>query len=482
MSNKVLFIYQAIDKYSAVGRAIAKATNDIRASFTSAQSAVKRYSDKLNESAKITRKFGKSMSDVGGAMTAKITLPLAAIGTAALIQSAKMETLNVSFETMLGSAEKGKKLMAELVAFSASTPFELPGIAKASKMLLGFGVQAKDQVKTLTQIGDVAAGVSTPLGELGLIYGQVLAKGKFQGEELLQLAERGIPIVAELVKLSGKSKEEIQELASKGQITAKDFQVAFASMSKEGGMFFNMMAKQSKTMSGLFSTLKDNIGLTTSDLGTFLTEQFKLKDILADIITKVGDFRKRFKVFTENHPKLAKLIVILAGLLAILGPILLIIGQLIIAFAALQFALAFLGTTFAAISLPILAVLALMALMATSAVMVITNWEDMVGGFKLLMTDVSEYWSRTWDTMINKVKSFILDIRIKFQEIKNSFKEFKDGALDVLSFGGSFDIFGSSKTDINVNLNAPKGAISSVQSTSSGKGPNMNIGLNMVTQ
>lgn len=483
MANKVLFIFQAIDRYSGVGAKIARAQKGLNTTIGMGVGQLKAYTRQMDFSSKKVREFGRNVSDLGTELTAKLTLPLIGLGTASVMQAAKLETLGVSFEVLLQSADKAKQHMADLVKFSAETPFEMDGIAKTSKMLLGFGVQQKDQINILRQVGDVAAGVSVPMSELGLIYGQVLAIGKLQGTELLQLQERGIPIIKEFMKLSGKSEKQVRDLVSKGAITAKDFQIAFESMTKSGGMFNNMMAKQSQTLAGLGSTLKDEMASALADIGQFIVKEFELKKVTEELIKTVGKMRDGFKKFIKEHPILAKLVLLFLAFLAALGPILIVVGQLVIAFAALKFALGILGVTIMSITLPILAVLALVALLATAAWMVYKNWDDMVAGFKLLMGDIGDWFKGLWEAMANQVGRFTDMVNRKFEALKQKFINFKEKIKDIMfaiTFGGKLNIFGSSSSDVNVTLNAPPGVIQDVQTSSKGFSPGFGLGVNMV--
>ena len=64
------------------------------------------------------------------------------VGFAALKEAAKIEQLEIKFETLTGSAEKSKKIIKDLIDFAKKTPFQLVGISQASAKLLAFGVTA----------------------------------------------------------------------------------------------------------------------------------------------------------------------------------------------------------------------------------------------------------------------------------------------------------------------------------------------------
>jgi len=204
-----------------------------------------------------SEKLGKTFGAMAGAAGAGAALfALTRLGGAALDAALDFEQTKVSFETMLGSAAEATKLLKDLEEFSLVTPFTPDEIINTSKKLLGFGVVAEDQIGVISRLGDVAAGMNIPLGDLAQIFGKTFTKGKVQAEELNQMAERGIPIIKVLSQVMGEAEEDIFKLASEGAIGFKEVDEAFTLMTTSGGTFNEMMAKQSKTGRGLLSTLQ----------------------------------------------------------------------------------------------------------------------------------------------------------------------------------------------------------------------------------
>lgn len=185
----------------------------------------------------------------------------------AVSQAAKFEQINTQFEVLIGNAQDSKKALEELKDFSASTPFQFEEIAKAGQQLLGFGFAADELRPKLEEIGNVAAAVGKPIDEIGLIFGQVSAAGKLTGERLLQFQERAIPIGPAIAKTLGVSESAVKKLVSEGAVSFATFEKAFASLSQKGGVAFGALDKQSQTVSGQFSTLKDNVSLLVADFG-----------------------------------------------------------------------------------------------------------------------------------------------------------------------------------------------------------------------
>lgn len=168
---------------------------------------------------------------------------------------ANAETTRLTFQTMLGSIERGDAMMARLDRFSNSTPYSGDQVNRAAKTLMAFGVKAGNVEETLRAIGDVAAGSGkdfNALSALSAIYGKVFAKGKADSEALNQMIDAGIPIVEMLGEEFGVSGAQIYEMASKGEISAAAIQRAFQKMSGKGGVYAGMMEKMSGTITGLW--------------------------------------------------------------------------------------------------------------------------------------------------------------------------------------------------------------------------------------
>ena len=184
-----------------------------------------------------------------------------------LNEAGKQEQTNVAFNTLLGSAELAQKTIAELQAFAAKTPFTLPGIEMNAKQLLGMGIEVDRLVPTLKALGDVSAGLSVPLERLALNFGQIKAQGKLTGRELRDFAVAGVPLLDVLSKQFGKTKEEVQDLVSSGQVGFEDVEKAFIAMTSTGGRFNDLMMAQSKTLFGLLSNAEDFVILFMRGLG-----------------------------------------------------------------------------------------------------------------------------------------------------------------------------------------------------------------------
>ena len=215
----------------------------------------------------------------------------------------QFQQLEIAFGTMLKSKEKANALMAQMTDLAAKTPFGLQEVSEGAKRLLAFQVPAEEVTETLRRMGDVAAGLGVPMGQLIHVYGQVKAQGKLMTNDLYQFMNAGIPIIAELSKVVGKSETEIKDMVSAGKIGFAEVQAVIKGMTDEGGLFYNLMAEQSKTLSGQLSNLEDNFANVLNEIGK------ATEGIASGAISSVA-------FLVENYQTLGKVI---AGLIATYG-------------------------------------------------------------------------------------------------------------------------------------------------------------------
>ena len=236
---------------------VIKARDQASATLSNLQNNIEKNSDSIKKLAVVS-------TGVFAAVTGTVLKSVAVFS--------RFEQAEVAFESMLGSAEKAKKMIAELAEFSAKTPFQFEDIIQATRTLLAFGVSSSEVNNKLQYLGDIAAGAQVPLAELAQIFGKVQTKGKAMTEEILQMSERGIPVIDALAKEFGVSKEAIFKMAEQGKLTATVVEKALKGMTTEGGIFANQMVKQSETIMGRWSTLKDVTTLSFSALGSVFSD------------------------------------------------------------------------------------------------------------------------------------------------------------------------------------------------------------------
>jgi tape measure domain-containing protein len=190
-------------------------------------------------------------------------------------KTAELESQTRSLQVLTGSAEKAGQIIKELQQLGAVTPFTSTELIDSAKRLQAFGVEADKVVETTRRLADVSGATGAELQGLVTAYGQVQAKGRLQGEELLQFQERGVALQQELRKMYALSGDEFQKALSKGRISAEAVEVAIKRLTDVGGKYANGAIAQSDTLAGKFSTLQDGIESLARDIGTKLAPALK---------------------------------------------------------------------------------------------------------------------------------------------------------------------------------------------------------------
>lgn len=218
----------------------------------------------------------------------------------------EMQQLEVAYRTMLGSKELADKLLSDSINLAATTPFDLQSVAGGTKQLLAYGFAAEDITRNIVMLGNVASGVSAPLNDILYLYGTLKAQGVAMTKDIMQFANRGIPIYEELSKVLKVSTSEVREYVSSGKVGFKEVEQAFIGMTSAGGKFNNLMSEQSKTISGQISNLGDAIYQMFNDIGkssegvigntieglTYLVENYKkVGRAVAELIAIYGTYR-----------------------------------------------------------------------------------------------------------------------------------------------------------------------------------------------
>lgn len=201
--------------------------------------------------------------------------------------SATVEQLQMSFEVLIGSASGAADMMERLRDFAARTPFQIEGIAQATKMLLNAGVASEDMVQMLTMIGNAASGAGISIERVANVMSQVKQAGKLTGQDSLQFTQAGIKLMEGLRNVTGMTDAEIMKMREQGKITYDMTLQALRSIYGEGGKLGGMMERQSQTLGGLWTTWKDAVFALSKEFGDFIVQNFNLKDGLKGMIDVV---------------------------------------------------------------------------------------------------------------------------------------------------------------------------------------------------
>jgi tape measure domain-containing protein len=228
-----------------------------------------------------------------------------AAGALGLKTAAGFEQAHVGFTTMLGSGKKADAFIQDMSKFAAQTPFAFPDLVTASQRMLAMGFAAKDVKPTLTAVGDAVAamgGGKEQIDQVTMALGQMQAKGKVAGDEVLQLTEAGIPVLKILAAQYHVSTGKMQEMITKGKVLSSDAIPKLVEGMEHGTKatkaFGGMMAQQSKTLVGQWSNLQDTV---TTGLA-HVVEPFMpmIKQATSSVTTFMSGALTRLATYTKN--------------------------------------------------------------------------------------------------------------------------------------------------------------------------------------
>lgn len=256
----------------------------------------------VTNTSKEIEKNGLGIEDMFNKMTKAAAAFGAGFTAKELIQNiiqarGEIQQLEVAFTTMLGSGEKANVLMAQLIETAVKTPFELRDVADGARQLLAYGFAAEDVNQTLIRLGDIAAGLSIPLGDLIYVYGTTMTQGRLYTRDLIQFTTRGIPMIDELAKQLGVAKSEVQGLIEAGRVGFPEVQKVIESLTNEGGKFGGLMEAQSKTITGQISNIKDSFFIMLNDIGK--ANEGIINDALSGVSYLIGNYETVGKTLLE---------------------------------------------------------------------------------------------------------------------------------------------------------------------------------------
>jgi tape measure domain-containing protein len=196
---------------------------------------------------------------------------------------------NLSRTDALAQASvKTKELIDWTQKLGIMSPFSQDDIAHAFQMAkaLGFNIdESKRLTQTVTDWASATGKSGDQMQRIILALGQMAAKGKVAGGEVMQLTEAGIPMTQILAKAFGKTTAEIVKMQEAGLIPAKDAILAVSnSLDKDYG---GAAQRASGSMDGLLNSLQD---LTTVSLREFFTGTFQaIQPYMNDFVNTMTD-------------------------------------------------------------------------------------------------------------------------------------------------------------------------------------------------
>ena len=255
----------------------------------------------INNFSQDVRKSGTSIEEVFANMNSNLSMIGKTVAAAFTFNAAKnfmqqcidvrkqIQSLSVSFETLLQSKTKADKLISEIRQYAASTPMDVSTLAQGAQTMLGFNIEAEKVMPLLKAIGDISMGDAQKFGSLSLAFSQMSATGKLMGQDLLQMINAGFNPLVQIAEQTGKTVGELKEEMSQGKISVEDVTNAYLSAAGAGGKFNGMLENQAKGIAGSYAYLRGAVADMMNDIGA------SLQDTVSSGATMAAELVKNYK-------------------------------------------------------------------------------------------------------------------------------------------------------------------------------------------
>lgn len=260
--------------------ATASGFSKTRAGLQSISTQLEKFRNEAKLVAAAIFTFQEAIRPAFGALQSQIT---------GLIQSGReFETLRAQFSGLLGSIEAGEEAIAWVDRFAEGVPFQTSQVAEAFVKLKAFGLDPTNgSLRALTNQASLLGGSQETLEGIILAVGQAWAKQKLQGEEALQLLERGVPVWDLLSEATGKSAVELQELSKKGELGRESIALLLREIDKFAA---GASEKQLGTLGGQLDLITDNWGRFQKQVGDSGLNDF-IRDTAAEVNKLFAELR-----------------------------------------------------------------------------------------------------------------------------------------------------------------------------------------------
>lgn len=259
-----------------------------------------------------------SLADIkaGIDMTTQAVGKLIEVASKGVNYNATLEQYRTSFEVMTGSAEKAADVVERLRTMGAETPFETTDLVQVTQLLMQYGFTADDAIEKMSMLGDIAQGNKEAMVSIATGYAQMSSAGKVNLQDIKQMINGGFNPLQEISERTGESMASLYDRISKGNMAVSEITDSMRYATSEGGKFFQSMEKQSKTLNGQLSTLKDNamqlLGSITEGMSENLASEMLplVNNIVGELQTAFdeGGYQGLLDAATGMIPDLLKMI------------------------------------------------------------------------------------------------------------------------------------------------------------------------------
>lgn len=374
-----------------------KGLKSLKSDLSSLEKSTSGLANKLSKGLK---SIGNVATKAGTALTAGLTTPLIALGTAGVKYNAQMEEFEANLTTLLGNADKAKDMLNYLKEMANTTPFETSDLLEATQMMLGFGLQADKTTGYLQTLGDISMGNSEKLMSLTRAFSQIGASGKATMEDINQMIDAGFNPLQIMSETTGKSMAELRDEVSKGKVSFEDIAEAMQIATSEGGRYYKAMENASQTMNGKLSTAMDALKTALGELTQ------SLLPIVTKVVEKITEWANAFaNLDQETQETILKI----AGIVAIAGPALMVFGQISNGISALITGFGKLKTAFSTGGAGLKAFSSALTFLKTPAGIVIAVITAIIG-IMVVLYNTSEDFRNTVNKGFEQIKNALINM------------------------------------------------------------------------
>lgn len=278
--------------------------------------AASRSGNRFAETLAQIRDIGLVTQQVVQVVTA-VTQSLVGVAQASIQAAGEAQRLAAAFQALTGSKEVAEDLRNTLFQLSKTTPFKNEDILETSRRFLAVGVSADKLQGTINRIGALSAQSGQDLGRIGLIYSQIFAKGRLQGEENLQLLEAGIDLTGRLQQVTGLQGETFRKAMETGKIGIAEvneaIKLATGDMAAlvEGGRavdvaFNNIGDNIQQVFLGFSKAIAPALSAAANVVNEAFDQLFPTLEQIDKLFSPLAKEAERFAKALENNPELVR--------------------------------------------------------------------------------------------------------------------------------------------------------------------------------
>jgi tape measure domain-containing protein len=358
-------------------------------------------------------RFGGKMQSVGTTLSQSLTLPIIALGGAALKSFADMERLELGLTAIMGSSKAAEVELQKLRKTAENPGLALPQVVQASSTLQAVGLSADAARETILQFGNATARAgkgAVVFDELIFAFSKIQSTGKITQESINQIAERLPGFSTLLQQTFGASTAE--GINATG-ISAEDF-------SKKTVEALSNLQRAQGGLGNSFDNLTDNITASLAELGKVINTSLNVEGIFIALSDKINYLVQGFK---KLNPETQGFIVYAGLIVAAIGPAIFIVGKMITTFGALAGTTKMIIETFGKLKGTIIK--AFTTILANPAILGITLAIAAIGAVALYVYDnweaFASRFTNIWINIKNSANKGVADFMMAIDKLQKSF-------------------------------------------------------------